>query len=569
VTTMAPQSKRGVESVHREARVRDRAQRFLRRWRYGYIGLAGATIFFCLSATPSLLPRGWLFQGVISGLLAALGYGLGVLTGSVARLVLGRQRLPAPSRTAWRVLAVTATVLIVLFCWWGSAWQRDIHRLMGMPAPPRGGYVIVILIAVPVFAALVGLVRLLRRAGGRLASFLGRWIPATAARAVSVVVVLALAIGVANGVVLRGLFRVADSSFATINGETQPDVRTPTSSSRSGGPGSLVTWSSLGNQGRSFVGGGPTTTELQRFSGVPAEEPIRVYAGLGIAPTPEERAAVAVRELQRTGAFSRRVLCVITTTGTGWVNAAAVDPLEYMYNGDTALVSMQYSYLPSWISFLVDQDRARDAGRALFSDVYAVWSHLPRGDRPKLLVFGESLGSFGAETAFSGSEDMQARTDGVLLVGPPNNNTLWREFVADRDPGSRAVLPSYQQGVTVRFAADPGNLRQPPTEWSRPRVLYLQHASDPITWWSPRLMLSRPDWLAEPRAADVSQRMRWYPFVTFWQVTVDMALSENVPPGHGHDFGTAPVWAWATIAPPDGWTADRTAALMDSEARPR
>src|SRR3954466_12174065 len=253
VTTMAPQSKRGVESVHREARVRDRAQRFLRRWRYGYIGLAGATIFFCLSATPSLLPRGWLFQGVISGLLAALGYGLGVLTGAVARLVLGRQRLPAPSRTAWRVLAVTATVLIVLFCWWGSAWQRDIHRLMGMPAPPRGGYVIVILIAVPVFAALVGLVRLLRGAGGRLASFLGRWIPTTAARAVSVVVVLALAIGVANGVVLRGLFRVADSSFATINGETQPDVRTPTSSSRSGGPGSLVTWSSLGNQGPRFV----------------------------------------------------------------------------------------------------------------------------------------------------------------------------------------------------------------------------------------------------------------------------------------------------------------------------
>ena len=44
----------------------------------------------------------------------------------------------------------------------------------------------------------------------------------------------------------------------------------------------------------------------------------------------------------------------------------AVDPMEYMYNGDTAMVAMQYSYLPSWISFLVDKERAREAGRDLF-----------------------------------------------------------------------------------------------------------------------------------------------------------------------------------------------------------
>jgi uncharacterized membrane protein len=74
-------------------------------------------------------------------------------------------------------------------------------------------------------------------------------------------------------------------------------------------------------------------------------------------------------------------------------------------------------------------------------------------------------------------------------------------------------------------------------------------------------MLNRPDWLAEPRGDDVIPAMRWYPFVTFWQTTADMVFSTGVPSGHGHDYGAQPVAAWATVAAPDGWTAERTAAL--------
>ncbi|GIH95664.1 alpha/beta hydrolase [Planobispora siamensis] len=545
-----------------------RVRRFLGRRRYTLSGLVGATLFFCASVTPSLLPRGWVFQGVISGLLAATGYGLGVLITWLARWVSGRPALPAPGGTARRVLSAAAVVLIVVFCWLGSGWQHDIHRLMGLAPPPRGGYVLVVLLAALLFAALVGTARLLRRATRALSRLLGRGMAAPAARALGVIVVVALIVGVGNGVVLQGLFGAADRTFAAVNGETSPGVAAPGSPDRSGGPGSAVSWASLGNQGRSFIGGGPSVAELEGFSGTPAMSPIRVYAGLDSAPGTRERAELVVRELERTGGFSRRVLCVIVTTGSGWVNAQGVDPLEYLYNGDTALASMQYSYLPSWISFLVDAERAREAGRELFDAVYRVWSRLPVDRRPLLLVFGESLGSFGAETAFSGSGDMRNRVDGMLLVGPPSSNTLWREFTADRDPGTRQVLPGYEGGETIRFAADPAaDLVNPPTAWGRPRVVYLQHASDPITWWSPRLALRRPDWLDEPRGGDVLPAMRWYPFVTFWQVTADMAVAGGAPAGHGHNYGAAPVAAWAQIAPPDGWSAERTAALTGLMAR--
>ena len=157
------------------------------------------------------------------------------------------------------------------------------------------------------------------------------------------------------------------------------------------------------------------------------------------------------------------MLVVVTTTGTGWVDPAASDSLEYEFNGDTAMVAMQYSYLPSWLSFLVDQVKARDAGRALFDAVYGVWAELPAVPRPQLLVFGESLGTFGGEAAFSGIADIRNRTDGVLWAGPPNFNELWRGIVDDREAGSPEWLP-----VVRRRAAPCGSPTRPPTSTGRP-----------------------------------------------------------------------------------------------------
>jgi uncharacterized membrane protein len=241
---------------------------------------------------------------------------------------------------------------------------------------------------------------------------------------------------VASGLLLNGLAALADRSFSVRNTTSAEGVGPPTSGLRSGGPGSLVSWESLGRQGRAITGTGPSAKEIAAFTGSPGTEPIRAYAGTVSATDVEERAELAVADLERAGGFDRANLLVATTTGSGWLDSGAIDSFEYLTGGDSAIVAMQYSYLPSWLSYLVDQKKAREAGRQLFDAVYDRWSKLPPADRPRLFVFGLSLGSFGGETAFSGEYDLRNRTAGALFAGPPNFNTLYREFT---DTATRAA----------------------------------------------------------------------------------------------------------------------------------
>ncbi len=249
----------------------------------------------------------------------------------------------------------------------------------------------------------------------------------------------------------------------------------------------------------------PSAVDLEKFAGHPAMEPIRAYAGLASAPDAEARAALAVKDLDREGGFRRANLLVVTTTGSSWVDPALVDSFEYLTDGDSATVAIQYSYLPFWVSYLVDQSKAREAGRALFDAVYGRWAQLPPDQRPRLFVAGESLGSFGAEAAFSGEYDLHNRTAGVLFAGPPNFNALFREFSDHRDPGRPEVQPVFQDGRIVRFTNDPaGGIPPNGQPWPGSRVLYMMHPSDPIVWWSPHLIFSPPNWVGELRARTCS-----------------------------------------------------------------
>lgn len=535
----------------------------VRRLRFALPGAWVGLVLACLSFTPSLLPRPAAFQGLITGIDAAIGYGIGVLAAWVWREFADRDARPA-SRRSWQVFTVVAVVALIVAAVLGQRWQRQGHELVATdPEHP------LLVLLVPVVAALtfllfVGVGRGVRTAYRRFANLLARFMGDRAARALGLVVLVATAVLVVSGVLWDAVIRTVDSTLAVGDTLTPDGVARSTTPLRSGGPGSLVDWDTMGREGRVFVGRGPGADDISALTGRPALDPIRVYAGVGSASESEERARLAVRDLERAGGFDRATLLVVTTTGTGWVEPSATGSFEYLNDGDTATVAMQYSHLPSWLSFLVDQERARDAGRDLYDAVFERWSELPAGDRPRVYVFGESLGSFGGETAFSGEFDLANRTDGALFVGPPNFNPLYRSFVNGRDPGSPEVEPVYRDGRVIRFANRPAEAVEPLDEpWDRTRVLYMQHPSDPITWWSTDLLLTRPDWLEEPRGYDVVDAMRWAPFVTFWQVSADLALGFSTEPGHGHNFTGEHVAGWLTVLEPEGWSAEQAAELKE------
>jgi uncharacterized membrane protein len=535
-----------------------------RKLLYGTLpGCWGALIFACLSFTPSLLPRGGVVQGLVVGINAAIGYGLGVMAAWIWRAFADRD--PRPVRSwAWPTFIISGSVLFVVAFGLGQYWQHEIRKLMGVT-----DYSIPLVVISPLIAALIFGVLILIGRGVRwlyrwAAKQLRRWIGPSAASAVAWVLAAGVTYLIISGVLLDGLVSIANEAFSVKDTTTEEGVHQPTSSLRSGGPGSLVSWDSLGRQGRKFTGLGPLPADIEAITHQPAEEPIRIYAGLQSAADAEARAALAVQDLERAGGFQRNNLLVVTTTGSGWVDPASVDTFEYLSGGNSATVAIQYSYLPSWISYLVDQEKAREAGRSLFDAIYDHWSKLPLTARPRLFVAGESLGSFGGETAFSGEYDLRNRTAGTLFAGPPNFNTLFREFSDHRDAGSPEVQPAYKDGRTVRFAND-ASAGAPPAgqPWEGTRVLYLMHPSDPIVWWSPHLILDKPDWISEPPGRDVLDGIVWMPFVTFWQITADLPFSTGVPGGHGHKYTTEYVDGWNDVMQPTGITPEDLTKLKD------
>ena len=549
--------------------------------RLDFVGVAFAALFFCLSLTPSLLPRDWLFAGLIGGLNAAIGYAIGVVIGKAFRhFVLRRRRWWPPTKrvlyqlkTVTVALSIAASVLVLIPA---AAWQRQVSALMGIEGPATLGYLRTLVLAVIVAAACVGVSRVLLEAIKLLArAIIRRWhLHHEVALFIGTAIVVVLLITLINGVLYRGFLAGASRVFQPQNSATRGGVVQPAEPERSGSPMSFAPWDTLGYQGRNFVATGPDVDALVRVNGRPAKEPIRVYAGLQTADTDAARMDVVVRELERTGAFDRKVLVIIPTTGTGWVNPVAARAIETMYNGDTALVGVQYSYLPSWISFLGDRQKSIESGRLLIDTIHDHWRKLPPDRRPRLVLYGESLGSMAGQGAFPWLPDI-ARMDfsAVLWVGPPQESSLWSGLVRRRDPDTREVEPRYDNGRTVRFsqatdASDIAKIAAPP--WEDPRVLFLQHASDPIIWWSPNLLFSQPDWLIEPPGADRTASMRWYPIITFWQVGADMTNASGVPGGHGHNYGDSVLDGWAAVVPPDGWTDTDTerirVALDDSQA---
>jgi uncharacterized membrane protein len=530
------------------------------RWlqRFEPIGLLIGVLFYSWSMSPSLLPRPWYLQAVATGISVAIGYGVGIAAVWICRKCgITRQWPPRWRKAGWYALGIVAMIVLPTMLVLGSWWQNITRELVGLQPGSDWDYPGVFMVGAVVFVLLVAFSRGLRRLTYLLYRLADRVLPSPLARGLSVLIVAVVVALIAEGVVSQTISRIANGSAQVADAGTANGVVAPTAPERSGSPQSLESWESLGREGRTFVAGGPSQTQIAEVTGDTALEPIRVYAGRSTVDETgldigrglvEAIAAKVVAELERTGAFERRYLAVVTTTGRGWVNADVAAALEYLGGGNTAIAAMQYSFLASPLAFLADRETPRLAGRALFEAVYQRWSGLPADHRPKLLAFGESLGSYGGQDAFSGAQDMLARTDGALWVGTPNFTEQWQQITAGRDPASREILPIIYGGQNVRFASSPNDLNAPGLgNWASPRIVYWQHPSDPIVWWSPKLLLRRPDWLDEPRGADIDKGMTWIPLVSFWQVTLDMVFSADVPDGHGHSYGPEAVYFWNDI----------------------
>ena len=155
-------------------------------------GCWGALIAGCLSFTPSLLPRTGIIQGIVWGITAAIGYGLGVLAAWIWRAFADREPR-RPRRRSWPVFFISAAVLVVVSFGLGQYWQDEIRTLMGVTE-----YNIALVVASPFVAALVFcLILLIGRALRGLyrwvAHLLNRWIGRRAARATGWVLVAGLA----------------------------------------------------------------------------------------------------------------------------------------------------------------------------------------------------------------------------------------------------------------------------------------------------------------------------------------------------------------------------------------
>ncbi|WP_392543839.1 alpha/beta hydrolase [Oryzobacter telluris] len=528
------------------------------------VGLTCATWAFAASLVPSLLPRaGWL-QGVVSGVTVAVGYGFG----AGAHALWDYLGIPG---LRGRVRTVLITVLVglgllgaVLNAWRLVGWQNDIRRTFGMEPTSPTIWPVIVVVTLLLSTALLFLGRGIRLLARRTVRSLARRLPPRLSLVLGILLLVTVFWGLWTGVIVRGFFAGANATFAPQDTIGTYSTARPSVPERSGTAGSLARWEGLGRYGRVFVRGGPTVAQLEEVNGVGAKQPIRVFAGLQSAPTVQGRADLILAELKRTGAFDRKVLVIATTTGMGLLDRHATNSLEYAWNGDTAIAGVQYSYLPSWISLLADQEAVVESSRVVFETVRDYWATLPATQRPRLYLYGLSLGAKGVEGVLSSVNILNASVDGALMVGPPFVNDLHARLVAGRDPGSSATLPVYEGGRTVRFMDEHGAPQQTPGPWGPTRVVYLQHASDPVSFFSTDLAFERPSWLADDeRGPDVSERMGWFPVVTMWQVLLDMPGAGAVPDGYGHQYSyESNLRAWAAVTEPPNWTPERQAAIL-------
>lgn len=548
-------------------------------------GFLGASAAAWISTSPSLLPRTWWMWAVNIGFSEVYGYATGVLAGRIARR-LGREiglevEIAPDHRRRARWAGASALVGISTYSWVrGTLRQREISHLVQQEPKNLATHVVgtgaglaASVGALAVARTMIATAHLYR---ALLRPYLPRRMVGAASLLLTVATVTVLIDRLVRGRLLESLLEQADAANQLIS----PEVPRPSSPLRSGGPGSLESWQSLGAPGRKIVSGGaPRELIAQTLSeggGAVLDdgavfEPIRVYAAKSASRTLEQTVAAVVAELDRTGAWDREVLVLFTGTGTGWLQEWSLSAIEFLTAGDCATASIQYSVYPSPLTYLVDRRSPERAGRLLLEAVRRRMASLPADRRPSLHVAGESLGAFGGQAAFRDFPEMLATVDGAVWTGTPSFTPLWQQISARSRPGSPAIAPIIDSGRHIRVVTRPRDLQRNYwgglyERWQHPRVVYAQHPSDPVVWFDLSLLWREPAWLRERVGHDVTPAMRWFPWITFWQLAADMPLSIRAPGGHGHSYHEEMVPIWAAVLGQDVPETERPAQVRRHRA---
>ena len=519
-------------------------------------------LFLAASLTPSLIPRGPEVQGILGGLVMALGY----LCGQVVALLWTAADLPRLSGRPARALTWLAGGVILAFLLWvlGSSltWQNDLRQKMGMDPANALNLMRIVTLALATFALAFGLGRAIATLFRLIRARLYHVMPPRRATVFGfIAVVLILLVVTRDGILDRVVAGLDESYFAAqaLFDDAPPPPADP---ARTGSAASVVDWRAIGKPGRDFITSGPGAEAISAFTGRPALDPIRVYVGRANAKTPRDRAELALRELLRLGAFERAVLIVTSPTGTGWMDPGAHDPVEYMHNGDIATVAVQYSYLQSPLALILETQTGLEQALALQEVVHGYWKTLPADERPRLYVNGLSLGAWSSMYATNLFRLLDDPIDGAFWAGPPFPSAFWNYVQNQRDPDSPWVLPRIGDGSLVRYASHGTDASQAPADWGDMRIVFLQYSSDPVVFYDPASLWRAPPWMRDPPAADMSSHLFFMPVVTQFQLALDMALSFGAPPGYGHSYYAQDyIGPWVQVTNPADWTPEDTARL--------
>lgn len=304
---------------------------------------------------------------------------------------------------------------------------------------------------------------------------------------------------------------------------------------------SQVSWEQQSREGRRWLGTVLLKDHIGAVMGEEAKQPIRVYASLEAASSDEERAALLMRELDRTGAFDRSVLALFSPTGSGYVNYVATETLEYLTRGDCASACVEYSVLPSSLSLTAVPLGTRQT-RLVVDAIVQRFLWTPPDQRPRFLLFGESLGSQVSQGMFTDQGvdgPKSAALDAAVWVGTPSASK-WRKQLW----GARSVTKVPDVGPGAAYL--PRNILEwhalPPAERARVKWLLLQNGDDPIPKFGEQLLWRRPDWLGhtQTRPPGSPKGTTWFPFITFFQTFFDMLNALTPTPGifaeGGHDY---------------------------------